>query len=161
MKNNTELKPCPFCGGGFTFTKTDEEGNLHEDSYFDKPFSGVAYLIDHSNEKYPYCPVANHPDEEGWGGNIFDNKEQAIKAWNARAEPKWRPIETAPNRERISFLVFVPKKDGDEYDCVVQVSNFEGHMYPDFEQCNVDWGDRVVDATHWMPMSELENEEEK
>jgi hypothetical protein len=34
----------------------------------------------------------------------------------------------------------------------VQVSNFEGQMYPDHLDGLIDWEDRVTDATHWCEL---------
>lgn len=34
----------------------------------------------------------------------------------------------------------------------VQVSNFEGQMYPDAFGGSIDYGDRVTHATHWCEL---------
>lgn len=40
---------------------------------------------------------------------------------------------------------------------ILQVSNFEGQMYPDYLDGCIDWSDRVLDATHWMPLPKPSN----
>lgn len=72
----------------------------------------------------------------------------------AIAVVEWMLIESAPQSESVSFLLFVPgKSDGNASEgLVVQVSRFEGNFYPDVMDCNVDWYDRVTRATHWMPL---------
>lgn len=67
---------------------------------------------------------------------------------------KYQPIETAPTQEGYSFLVRRERRNGFTY--VMQVSNFEGNMYPDHLDSNVDFDDRVLDATHWMPLPEMD-----
>lgn len=64
----------------------------------------------------------------------------------------WRPIETAPQQDDHSFLVLRNVGRGMTY--AMQVSRFEGEMYPDHLDSNVDYGDRVTDATHWQPLPE-------
>lgn len=66
----------------------------------------------------------------------------------------WLPINTSPPDDDIGFLVFVPRRAEEYYDCVIQVSRFEGKMYPDAYQNLISWSDRVEDATHWMPLPE-------
>lgn len=61
---------------------------------------------------------------------------------------EWQPIETAPMDEKESFLVL--RKGNDMADfLIVQVSVFEGRMYPDLMDGLIDWDDAVTDATHW------------
>lgn len=65
---------------------------------------------------------------------------------------RWLPIETAPQQDDHSFLV---RRDvGRGMTFTMQVSRFEGNMYPDHLDANVDWEDQVNDATHWMPLPE-------
>jgi hypothetical protein len=65
----------------------------------------------------------------------------------------WLPIETRPKEETFSYLVFVPKTQStDDYDVALQVSNFQGEMYPDHMQNLVDWEDAVKNPTHWRPL---------
>lgn len=63
----------------------------------------------------------------------------------------WQPIATAPTSEREPFLVKTPGNDAAS-QLVLQVSVFEGNMYPDHMGCNVDFGDRVTTATEWCPV---------
>lgn len=64
----------------------------------------------------------------------------------------WLPIETRPTTDNISFLVFVPKTKDMDSHCVVQVSPYEGRIYPDAKQFCIDWDDGIENATHWMPL---------
>lgn len=66
---------------------------------------------------------------------------------------KWQPINSAPKEEGISFLVFRPKH-GEKYTwaSIIQVSNFQGRMYPDARDACIDWDDGIENATHWMPL---------
>jgi len=81
-----KLKPCPFCGGGFTIQICDAEGNFHNEiGYEDDPWSGLRYAIIHLNTKYEDCPIAHH-EEEIMGSILYDNKEELIKAWNTRTD---------------------------------------------------------------------------
>ena len=70
---------------------------------------------------------------------------------------EWKKIETKPIREDKPFLVLLPKNDVADY-VVLQVSNFEGQMYSDFADGMIDWGDRILNATHWCEI-ELPKEE--
>lgn len=73
----------------------------------------------------------------------------------------WKTIDSAPKDEIKSYLVWVPKRKGiDEYDSVIQVSNFQGDMYPDNKQCCIDWGDRIQGATHWAEYKPPQAQEE-
>jgi len=73
----------------------------------------------------------------------------------------WYDIECVTEQEYVSYLVYVPRGAKYDYDCMVQVSNFEGRMYPDAMQSAVDWSDQVVGATHWKPLPEPPESEEK
>lgn len=80
----------------------------------------------------------------------------AIAALNTRSPIKsegWQPIETAPKEQAISFLVYRPKY-GEKYTwaSIIQVSIFEGRMYPDARDACIDWDDGIDNATHWMPL---------
>lgn len=69
----------------------------------------------------------------------------------------WQPIETAPKEELEPFLVFVPWDyigDG----VVIQVSMFEGRMFPDGKESCIDWNNAIINATHWMPLPEAPKE---
>lgn len=66
---------------------------------------------------------------------------------------EWKTIDTAPKDEALSFLVFVPvTKPVEEWDVIIQVSWFQGYLYPDSKQACVDWDDAITTATHWMPL---------
>jgi len=66
---------------------------------------------------------------------------------------KWKTIETAPKDDLIPFLVLLPKNDVADY-IVLQVSRYEGRMYPDAKDACIDWEDGITTATHWMLLPE-------
>lgn len=66
----------------------------------------------------------------------------------------WQPIETAPPEEGVPFLVLLPKNDVAPF-VILQVSWFEGRMYPDARNACIDWEDGITTATHWMPAPPL------
>ena len=66
---------------------------------------------------------------------------------------EWQPIKTAPKDEANSFLVFVPvTKPVEDWDVIIQVSWFQGCLYPDSKQACIDLEDAITTATHWMPL---------
>jgi len=62
----------------------------------------------------------------------------------------WQSIETMPKDELVPYLVRTPKNAVSDY-VVVQASWFEGRLYPDGLDGNIDWQDGIENATHWMP----------
>lgn len=70
---------------------------------------------------------------------------------SVKREPQWLPIESAPKEEVAPFLVLLPQCAKHE-ECVLQVSNFQGDMYPDYLGGMVDFDDRIVSAIGWMPL---------
>lgn len=84
----TELKKCPFCGGGIRIFVCDDEGNLHTNDYEKDPWSGLGYQLYHDVDDDPTgeCPIAKHRGEGELGIFIYDTREEAIEAWNRRAE---------------------------------------------------------------------------
>jgi ssDNA-binding Zn-finger/Zn-ribbon topoisomerase 1 len=93
-KAHSELAPCPFCGGKVGLVVTDDEGNYRgcpdydrEEmlDYLDCPYSGVSVCIHHGYKEHNECPLHNWPpDQEGWVTQLYDNPEDAVKAWNRR-----------------------------------------------------------------------------
>ena len=81
-----ELKPCPFCGGSVKIVLCDDEGNLHDEDYALRPYSGVDFKIRHTHEENPECPVAQYEEDGGIVGGvyIYDTEEQATESWNKR-----------------------------------------------------------------------------
>ncbi|MBL4800735.1 MAG: DUF551 domain-containing protein [Emcibacter sp.] len=78
-------------------------------------------------------------------------EEAAQKLADDVTERQWRPPETSPMGENISFLVWTKNKTDSEF-CIVQVSRFEGRIYADSKESVIDWEDGIEDATHWMPL---------
>lgn len=62
----------------------------------------------------------------------------------------WREIESAPTSEAEPFIVLLPGNSSAD-SIEMQVTRFEGEMYPDHLDNNVDWKDRITTATHWRP----------
>lgn len=83
-----DLKPCPFCGGKVSLVLCDDEGNLHDESYREHPYSGLGFMLHHAHEENPECPIASYECDGGilGGVHIYDMEEQAAEAWNKRAE---------------------------------------------------------------------------
>lgn len=66
----------------------------------------------------------------------------------------WQPIAEAPTSEVRPFLVKVPAwKMGGVPEHILQVSRFEGNLYPDHLGDAIDREDAVTRATHWMPLA--------
>lgn len=63
--------------------------------------------------------------------------------------PAWQPIETMPETEDVPFLVLLPKNDIAPF-VILQVTRFEGRLYPDARNACIDWEDGITTATHWM-----------
>ena len=81
-----KLKPCPFCGGSAKIVLCDDEGNLHDEDYALRPYSGVGFKIRHTHEENPECPIAGYEVDGGIVGGvyIYDTEEKAAEAWNRR-----------------------------------------------------------------------------
>lgn len=62
----------------------------------------------------------------------------------------WLYIASAPTEEGASFLVLRPALDSPPI--IEQVSRFEGRLYPDALEGDIDWGDGIETATHWRPL---------
>ena len=83
-----ELKPCPFCGGEVSIVLCDDEGNLHDEAYRECPYSGLGFMLCHTHEENPECPIASYECDGGILGGvyIYDTEEQAADAWNRRVD---------------------------------------------------------------------------
>lgn len=82
------LKLCPFCGGKVNLVLCDDEGNLHDEVYRERPYSGLGFMLRHAHEENLGCPIASYECDGGILGGvyIYDTEEQAAEAWNRRAE---------------------------------------------------------------------------
>lgn len=69
-----ELKPCPFCGGRIKIVTTQ--------------YGGIGYQLYHDVTSDPtgICPIARHEGEGEMGVWIYDTRNEAIEAWNRRAD---------------------------------------------------------------------------
>lgn len=83
-----ELKPCPFCGGKVNLVLCDDEGNLHDEVYRERPYSGLGFMLRHAHEENLGCPIASYECDGGILGGvyIYDTEEQAAEAWNRRVD---------------------------------------------------------------------------
>lgn len=63
---------------------------------------------------------------------------------------RWRDISTIPTAEHEPFLVLRPGNDVADF-VIEQVSIFEGRMYPDALNGNIDHSDAIEDAIYWQP----------
>ena len=71
----------------------------------------------------------------------------------SQMEVNWKTIESAPTDETVSFLVFCKSKY--LVPVILQVSRFEGQLYPDAMEHCIDWDDRIKSATHWAELPEF------
>ena len=83
-----ELKPCPFCGGEVEIVLCDDEGNLHDESYRERHYSGLGFMLRHTHEDNPGCPIASYACDGGILGGvyIYNTEEQAVETWNRRVD---------------------------------------------------------------------------
>lgn len=73
---------------------------------------------------------------------------------NGASTDPWQPIDTAPTKEDAPFLVMTPG-NGVARFLILQVTCFEGALYPDHLDAAVSYSDRITNATHWMPAPEV------
>ncbi|GIN17495.1 hypothetical protein J32TS2_28510 [Shouchella clausii] len=82
-----KLKPCPFCGGEVQLGINDAEGNHRNEDYERDPWSGICYTLQHFYENNKGCPIATfnkHESDGILGTRLYDDREEAIQAWNKR-----------------------------------------------------------------------------
>lgn len=78
-----KLNPCPFCGEDVSLGISDDEGNMRNEEYESDPWSGITYTLIHEYQDGVGCPIATHPDEI-LGSRLYESREEATQAWNAR-----------------------------------------------------------------------------
>lgn len=72
---------CPFCGGEVKIIVCDDEGNHpKEPGYEQNPWSGLGFMLYHSEDDNPDCPIA-HEAEGQFGRKIYNSREEAAAAW--------------------------------------------------------------------------------
>ena len=88
---------CPWCKGEVKIVVTDHEGNIkgfigsdEAKEYEADPWSGLAYQLWHDTTMTNGdCPIAHDScDWIGLGCYTYDTVEEAIEAWNGKAEEK-------------------------------------------------------------------------
>lgn len=152
-----ELLPCPFCeplkaalqGGGPTL-------------------AGFGEVRTPGENWHGLCPAC------GAEGPKEADPVAARAAWNRRSTPAgrgegemappktashpsptssaWRTMDDAPKEEDgVPFLVRLPKNSVADF-IAMQVTIFEGRMYPDHLDGNIDYQDGIENATGWMPL---------
>lgn len=90
-----------------------------------------------------------------WGWQQF--ARAVLAATPSDSLEEWLPIATAPTSEFEPFLVLVPDPASSTTNdrLVLQVSRFEGYLYPDHLGSSIDFNDRIENATHWRPIGVL------
>jgi len=93
-------------------------------------------------------------------GDAKELRERLIKAFPQReVVHRWQPMDTVPKKEDEVFLVRLPGNDVCK-TLAIQVSVFEGRMYPDCKDGLIDWDDAIVGADAWSPLpTEIEGEQ--
>lgn len=104
------------------------------------------------------CPKCNYTGGGDWRqcGTRCPMSESPVydptwPAGHVSSPGKWQPLATKPVAEGVSFLVRRPGNDTAK-STAMQVSIFEGQMYPDHLDYGISWDDRVTDATAWAPL---------
>ena len=72
----------------------------------------------------------------------------------------WQGIDSHPTTEHEPFLILRPGNSVCS-SLVQQVSMFQGDMYPDELDANIDYTDRITDAKGWKPLPPPPAEGEK
>lgn len=80
-----KLKNCPRCDGPVSLVVCDDEGNIHDEDYEQRPYSGLQFGLHHA-EGTRTCPVAIE-NGELLGQYLYGTREEAVTAWNTRKEP--------------------------------------------------------------------------
>ncbi len=80
------IKGCPWCGELPQIVVCDEEGNIKTPEYEQEPWSGLTFGLIHPAES-GLCPIYV-ADKAILGNWLYDTRDEAIAAWNARKEPE-------------------------------------------------------------------------
>lgn len=62
-------------------------------------------------------------------------------------------MTTAPKEDHCVFLILIKRTA--EMEVIMQVEVFEGQIYPCHLYNNIDWDDRIENATAWRPLPSL------
>lgn len=62
-------------------------------------------------------------------------------------------MTTAPKEDHCVFLILIKRTA--EMGVIMQVEVFEGQIYPCHLYNNIDWDDRIENATAWRPLPSL------
>lgn len=146
-----ELKKCPFCGCARAVTPMNNGGVSK---------AGLSGL-----EVYEQAARRGGNEWVVGCGNCcaylmpFNTKEDALDAWNRRADG-WRDIaELDMNDEEGDFLVRRPPNDVAKNGVFMHVQPFEGRLYPAHMDGIIDWDDAVTDATEFLKIAPPAKEE--
>ena len=122
----------------------------------------IEAALEEADRVIGYADYSAQADNE-----IADACQTEIKHWRTMRQAldlagrmRWRTdMENAPKEEDLTpFLV---KWENDMNEMVVlQVSWFEGWLYPDYKGGIVDWDDRITDVKEWMPLPPTDKESE-
>lgn len=132
----TELRECPFCGGGETRI---DENRLRP------TMTGQGSLV--SVEIHHWCPASEGQPRRNHMVKVGRDRAFAISAWNRRADD-WQPIETAPRDGTVIDLWFAGK-----WNC--RMPGFVWRPGVDFwhsESTHQCFNHDPNIATHWRPL---------
>lgn len=104
-------------------------------------------------------PDSGKPHEHMDGEQVmYEHGESIREALEAQMAGGWRLKQGMPMDEGVSFLVLW--ENDDNAMVAVQVSWFQGDLYPDSLGSEADYDDRInlAHITHWQPLPELPQE---
>lgn len=86
---------------------------------------------------------------DSWRNKANYFRSRLVERGDGQDSGGWMTISTAPTSEDISFVALVPMGDHQDGSVEVQVTRFEGSLYPDIKGENIDRADAITNATHW------------